>query len=199
MENKEQEETEPQGFGQKKSVEVRCNERSLNIIQNLLLPRVKTDPFCKSTMDAVASAAEGGMPVNITVSGNDEEGRVSYVSNSLCTMISVEISSAVPDFMSAFIAQFSKFDINKDGVITGQANGDSDEAQILQMTIGNSAIIGFTNAILGAITPTFVNGCNLMNKKFDEPEGPEQDPPIPFPVKSDVGPEIQHPQADDGK
>lgn len=196
-----------------KPVEVMCNERTSKILQQVFLAD-RNDPFNRISMQAVISSATRGLPVNVTLSGCGDGGRCSFVGNSVCTMITMELTDKAGELLQHGAASVGKIDEDGKTIDDGP---DHKGVSILQLSLNNQLVMPFISALLMSMSPAFAQGCEMLNDEnlhapddeVDPVDTPEGDPveaiqpepenePIPFPGAEFCGtqPQEQQPEPD---
>lgn len=177
MKNQEEKQEAPS----RREVQIKCNERSLKIIQDMILPN-REDPFWRSTMSAIEVSGTHGLPVNITLCGDAESGRVAFVTNSLCVMVTAEQTDVNGKQFSSCLGETVR---SKDGKLVGEGEIPEGEIEILQFSIPCASVMSFIAAMVSSLAPAVAEGCaglTEFNMTPDE-EGPtsEVNEPIQFP------------------
>jgi hypothetical protein len=177
MENQEQKE---EGTG-KREVQIKCNERTLKIIQEMILPN-REDPFYRSVMASIEVSATHGLPVNITVCGDAQAGRIAFVANSLCVMVTAEQTDKNGKRFSSCIGETVRC---KDGKLIAADDIPEGEIEVLQFSVPCTSVMQFIAAMVSSLAPTVAEGCAALtelNITPDEEEGPtsEVEEPVPF-------------------
>ena len=195
--NKEENQLNGESGEKGERVEVACNERTSKILQNILIPNMKKDAFCRIAMNAVASSGKRGMPVNVTISGNNMEGRCCFVTNSLCCMAIMELTvfGKGDGLKGCIMGNIASYDEAGDRI----EDEEYGQTRILQLSIGSPAMMSFASAMIGSAAPLYSDGCGLVTDRdlsdedkedlasegedlVDAPDPEETDEPIPFPT-----------------
>lgn len=176
---------------EKASVQVKCNERTVTILKEVIMPMAsEKDPFSIAVLDGCHASGKRGLAINIALGGTQEDGRLAIISNSVCTMIVLELCNKEGEIFVNGMADI----ILNDGEDQFEMHSDTKGVRIMKWSIPAELSIQMVSAIVASMAPAYVQGCGMLTerdiiltKEEEEEDAAQAEPdtedagPIPFP------------------